>query len=61
MGQASKQQLENVFGSSKDIDAMSALLERGTEHTGKGIATGIVNQNASRGSFVDTGKSGTGV
>ncbi|EIN10510.1 DUF1960-domain-containing protein [Punctularia strigosozonata HHB-11173 SS5] len=30
LGQASHQQLEDTFGSSKDVDAVKALLEKGT-------------------------------
>ncbi len=29
MGQASKQQLENAFGSSKDVDVVTEILEKG--------------------------------
>jgi hypothetical protein len=38
LGAASKQQLENVFGSAKDIDAMSELLKLGVLSTGKCVA-----------------------
>jgi hypothetical protein len=37
LGHASKQQLENTFGSSKDVDAVQALLEKGTLQSGKGM------------------------
>ena len=29
MGRASKQQLDNIFGTSKDVDVVQQILERG--------------------------------
>jgi hypothetical protein len=63
LGEASKQQLETVFGTSKDVDAMLILLEKGHETTGKGFGSGSVGTNAARGSqSVDTrSKGNTGI
>ena len=36
LGNASNQQLENVFGTSKDVDAITVLLQKGTLQSGKG-------------------------
>ena len=63
MGRASKQQLENVFGTSKDIDVVSQILEKGKEESGKGIRTGEGLTNLTKGSLaVDTkGKGLSGI
>ncbi|KAI0751024.1 DUF1960-domain-containing protein [Daedaleopsis nitida] len=64
LGRPSKQQLENVFGSSKDVDVVQAILEKGKEESGKAIRSGAVGAtNQSKGSFaMDTrGNSLTGV
>ncbi len=63
LGRPSNQQLENVFGSSKDVDVVKAILEKGKEESGKSIRTGQGTTNLSKGSFsVDTkGKSLTGL
>ena len=34
MGRASKQQLENVFGTSKDVDVVEQILEKGQMQQG---------------------------
>ncbi|OBZ70037.1 hypothetical protein A0H81_09841 [Grifola frondosa] len=51
LGQASKQQLESVFGTSKDIDVVQQLLTKGKEQTGESFSAGqIATLNATRGS-----------
>ena len=61
LGRPSNQQLENVFGSSKDVDVVLIILEKGKEESGKAIRTGNGATNLMKGSFaVDTkGKSST--
>jgi len=63
LGQASKQQLENTFGTSKDVDVITYMLKNGKEQTSEALSTGSGSSNLARGSFaVDTkGKSTTGV
>lgn len=63
LGRPSKQQLENVFGTSKDVDVVGQILQKGKEETGKAIRTGTGSANLTKGSFtVDTkGKSLTGI
>ncbi|KAI0375883.1 DUF1960-domain-containing protein [Pilatotrama ljubarskyi] len=63
LGTPSNQQLENVFGTHKDVDVITQILQKGKEETGKGIRTGEVGTNLSKGSMaVDTkGKSTTGI
>ena len=63
LGRPSKQQLENVFGTSKDIDVVSQILEKGKEESGKGIRTGEGLTNLTKGSLaVDTkGKGLSGI
>jgi hypothetical protein len=43
LGQASNQQLDEAFGTHKDVDAMIALLQKGSEQSGKGFTTGELN------------------
>ncbi|KAI0720345.1 ribosome maturation protein [Cerioporus squamosus] len=55
LGRPSKQQLENVFGTSKDVDVVKQILEKGKEESGKAIRSGDGASNLSKGSFaVDT-------
>jgi len=50
----SKQQLENTFGTSKDIDVVQKLLERGKEQSAEGFHSreGGFSKNPTRGSAV---------
>jgi len=50
LGRASNQQLENTFGTSKDVDVVEILLEKGKEQSGEGFHSGGFSTNASRGS-----------
>ncbi|CDO73772.1 hypothetical protein BN946_scf185015.g100 [Trametes cinnabarina] len=61
LGTPSHQQLENVFGTHKDTEVILQILQKGKEESAKGIRTGAVATNLSKGSFaVDTkGKSST--
>ncbi|KAI0650515.1 DUF1960-domain-containing protein [Trametes meyenii] len=63
LGTPSNQQLDNVFGSHKDVDVITQILQKGKEETGKAIRTGETAPNLTKGSFaVDTkGKSTTGI
>ncbi|KAH8094949.1 DUF1960-domain-containing protein [Cristinia sonorae] len=64
LGKASNQQLENVFGTHKDIDVIEQLLKKGTAQAGEGLdqRSGQASLNINRGSFnVDTrGKNAAG-
>ncbi|KAI0331239.1 DUF1960-domain-containing protein [Cubamyces sp. BRFM 1775] len=61
LGTPSNQQLDNVFGTHKDVDVITQILQKGKEESGKGIRTGEGVANLAKGSFaVDTkGKSST--
>ncbi|KAH7887521.1 ribosome maturation protein [Phlebopus sp. FC_14] len=52
LGRPSKQQLDNVFGTSKDVDVITILLQRGKEQAGDGFTSGTFGTNASRGSAI---------
>ncbi|KII95036.1 hypothetical protein PLICRDRAFT_86454 [Plicaturopsis crispa FD-325 SS-3] len=53
LGKPSKQQLDTVFGTSKDIDVIEILLKKGSPQAGDGIASGgFATLNAARGSGV---------
>ena len=63
LGRPSKQQLENAFGTSKDVDVVEQILQKGKEETGKAIRSGFASTNFAKGTFsVDTkGKSLSGI
>ncbi|OCH96017.1 DUF1960-domain-containing protein [Obba rivulosa] len=65
LGRPSKQQLENTFGTSKDVDVVTKILEAGQQQSSHGILTGQIATNIAKGSAtIDTkGKalSGTGI
>ncbi|KAK7695387.1 hypothetical protein QCA50_000023 [Cerrena zonata] len=63
LGKPSNQQLDNDFGSYKDVDVITQILQKGKLETGSGINTSTVGTNMSKGSFsVDTrGKTLTGI
>jgi len=52
LGRPSKQQLDNAFGISKDVDVVKVLLERGKEQSGEGPHSGGFSLNTTRGSAV---------
>jgi hypothetical protein len=56
MGKVSNQQLDNIFGTHNDIEAMTILLENGREQAAEGISGGVSGStNISRGSAgIDT-------
>ncbi|EJD01598.1 DUF1960-domain-containing protein [Fomitiporia mediterranea MF3/22] len=59
LGEASKQQLENAFGSSKDIDVAEKLLKDGTLQAGDRFDDDHLVKNLSHGDFrMDTRGSG---
>ena len=51
LGEASKQQLENLFGTSKDIDAAQELLQKGIAQASDGFADDGATKNLLRGDF----------
>jgi hypothetical protein len=53
LGKASKQTLDTVFGTSKDIDVVTQVLEKGKSQSGEGIAEYTFNTNQMRGSQID--------
>ncbi|KIM68955.1 hypothetical protein SCLCIDRAFT_20232 [Scleroderma citrinum Foug A] len=63
LGRPSRQQLENVFGTSKDIDVVMKVLQWGKDQPGSGFTTGVTATNASRTSAVidNKGNSLTGI
>ena len=65
LGEASKQQLDSVFGTHKDIDVVQQLLEKGSAQQSDSLdsRSGIASLNLGKGSFgVDTrGKNSSGV
>ncbi|KAF9814380.1 hypothetical protein IEO21_05114 [Rhodonia placenta] len=63
LGTPSKQQLENVFGSSKDVDVIERILKQGQEQAGKGVTAGTTGLNVGKSnSVIDTrGKGVSGV
>lgn len=63
LGRPSNQQLDNDFGTHKDVDVITQILEKGKLETGGGITSGTVATNVTKGSFaVDTrGKTHTGI
>ncbi|KZT06410.1 DUF1960-domain-containing protein [Laetiporus sulphureus 93-53] len=63
LGKPSKQQLENDFGVSRDVDVITQILEKGQEQSGKAYTSGVVTQNIAKGSAtIDTrGKTLSGV
>ncbi|KAJ8086933.1 hypothetical protein PM082_005758 [Marasmius tenuissimus] len=52
LGHASKQQLENTFGTSKDIDVVQQILEKGKSQTGTINTSNFGTTNAAKGSAV---------
>lgn len=52
LGRPSRQQLENVFGTSNDIDVVTKVLQGGKDQPGNGFTTGVTATNASRTSAV---------
>ncbi|KAL4076213.1 DUF1960-domain-containing protein [Scleroderma citrinum] len=48
LGRPSRQQLENVFGTSKDVDVIMTVLQKGKEQPGNGFTTGVVGTNIAR-------------
>lgn len=61
LGQASKQQLENVFGTTRDDDVVRQVLQKGAVQSGEGIKTSnFGSTNVTMGSLaVDSRGKGT--
>ncbi|KAG2353030.1 DUF1960-domain-containing protein [Suillus spraguei] len=56
LGKPSDQQLDNIFGTTNDIDVMTQVLEKGKDQPGNGFTSGTTATNAARGSFDSKGK-----
>ncbi|KAG8897365.1 hypothetical protein FRB99_008205 [Tulasnella sp. 403] len=56
LGKVSKQQLHNVFGTEKDDEAMSTLLQRGVLQASDKIGKSLGDTNIARGSAPITSK-----
>ncbi|KAF8450651.1 DUF1960-domain-containing protein [Boletus edulis BED1] len=50
LGRPSKQQLENTFGTSNDVEVVQAMLEKGKEQSSGGFHSGTFSMNTTRGS-----------
>lgn len=64
LGRPSKQQLENTFGTCKDVDVVQLLLQKGKEQSGEGFHSGgSFSMNATRGSATldSKGKGSSGI
>jgi len=62
LGQASKQQLENEFGTSKDVDVVQQILEKGKGQSADGITSrGLFNETRGSGVIDSKGKGLTGI
>lgn len=53
LGTPSKQQLDTVFGTHKDVEVVEFMLKNGKEQSADGIHTSGTNLNHSRGSIQD--------
>ncbi|KAH8118721.1 DUF1960-domain-containing protein [Phellopilus nigrolimitatus] len=51
LGEASKQQLENIFGTSKDFDVAELLLKEGTVQSGDKLDDDHLSKNTSHGDY----------
>ncbi|KAG1892182.1 DUF1960-domain-containing protein [Suillus subluteus] len=63
LGTPSKQQLDTVFNTTKDVDVVTHILEKGKDQAGNGFTSGMTGTNVARGSFsIDSkGKGLTGI
>ncbi|THV08270.1 DUF1960-domain-containing protein [Dendrothele bispora CBS 962.96] len=52
LGHASKQQLENTFGTSKDVDCVEQILSKGKSQAGDAISTQTFVTNVAKSSLV---------
>lgn len=60
LGKASNQQLDNDFGTHKDVDVITAVLQKGKEQSGDAIRSGPNATNMSRGSASSIDNKGKG-
>lgn len=59
LGEASKQQLENTFGTSKDIDVTEKILKGGVAQAGEAMRDDYLSKNSAHGGhMMDTRGSG---
>lgn len=63
LGTPSKQQLDTVFGTTKDVDVVTHILEKGKDQTGNGFTSEMTGMNVARGSLSvnSKGKGSTGI
>jgi len=62
LGRISKQQLDTIFGTSKEDEAVKIILEKGTMQAGDPIPKGAASMNSSKGGWtIDTRGSGGGL
>lgn len=63
LGTPSKQQLDTVFDTTKDVDVVTQILEKGKDQPSNGFTSGMGATNVARGSFtIDSkGKGLTGI
>lgn len=63
LGAPSKQQLDTVFNTTKDVDVVTQILEKGKDQPSNGFTSGMGATNVARGSFtIDSkGKGLTGI
>jgi len=59
LGKASKQQLENTFGTSVDVEVIKFMLKNGREQAGDALSNGSANTNLGKGSLIDNKGRGT--
>lgn len=51
LGTPSKQQLHTIFSTTKEVDVMTQILEKGKDQPGNGFSSGGTATNVARGSF----------
>ncbi|KAG2349161.1 DUF1960-domain-containing protein [Suillus weaverae] len=61
LGTPSQQQLDTIFGTTKDVDVMTQILEKGKDQPGNGFTSGTTATNVARGGFtIDSRGKGLG-
>jgi len=59
LGKPSKQQLENTFGTSVDVDVIKLILSKGKEQASDALSSGPATLNSGRTSLIDNKGRGT--
>ncbi|KAG1783039.1 DUF1960-domain-containing protein [Suillus placidus] len=61
LGTPSQQQLHTTFGTTKEVDVMTQILEKGKDQPGNGFTSGMTGTNVTRGGFtIDSRGKGLG-